>query len=120
MRVNFSDLSLEWPKEMVVRLWRITMRCHLRSMSVLSLVVVVFGSSVAMAARQVPKPNYDQPVSDFKLTDITGKVHQLSDYADRKGVVVTLRLPAMASAVGARSPIFAWQNPRPMNSEDGT
>jgi len=61
---------------------------HLRISIVVLVVSVLTSVSGALAAQKTFGPNYDQPVPDFKLKDTEGKTHTLSDYADRKAVVV--------------------------------
>jgi len=41
------------------------------------------------AAQPIPKPNFDRTVPNFALKDVNGKVHNLSDYGDDKGVCIT-------------------------------
>jgi peroxiredoxin len=61
---------------------------QLRISVVVLAVSVLSNASGALAVQRTFAPDYDQPVPDFKLKDTEGKTHALSDYADRKAVVV--------------------------------
>ena len=50
---------------------------------------LLIAPNLVLGVGQIAKPNYGQPIPDFSLKDTASNSHRLSDYADRKAVVVT-------------------------------